>query len=83
MPFHFDLNDLPVQETNKYLPLLLGCKSQAKYQVYPTVSVVFLVPSPPVFFDETIDRGSESISTGLSLPKNGPKSFQCCKSLHL
>ena len=43
---------------------------------------MLLVPSPPVLFDETIDRGSDPKSTGLSLPQIGPKSLQFCKSLH-
>ena len=43
--FHVDwpVKKKSVEETNKYLPLLLGCKSQVKCHAYPTVLVVFLV----------------------------------------
>ena len=46
--------------------LLLGCKSQVKYQAYPAVHlrVVFPVPSPPALFDETIDRAHHHRGSG-------------------
>ena len=51
-----------LQETNNYLPVLLGCKSQAECsQAYPAVCVMF-----PILFDENIDRGSGPVSSDLS-----------------
>ena len=45
-----------VQETNKYLPLLLGCKLQVKHHTYPAMSVVFPEPSPPVLFNDSMKQ---------------------------
>ena len=36
--------------------------------IYPAVPVLFPVPFPPAFFNETIDRDSGPVSSGSSPP---------------